>query len=76
MSQFPALEIIANHGVGYDRIHVADAAHRRIVVTHTPDVLTDEVADFSVRLLISTVRQIPQSERYLREGHWPGGISA
>ncbi|MGV6876095.1 2-hydroxyacid dehydrogenase [Pseudochelatococcus sp. B33] len=66
----PALEIIAGFGVGYDNIDVAAAAQRGIVVTNTPDVLTDEVADLTVGLLLATIRQIPQADRYLRAGKW------
>lgn len=67
----PALEIIAGFGVGYDNIDVAAAARRSIVVTNTPDVLTDEVADLAVGLLLAAIRQIPQADRYLRAGQWP-----
>lgn len=66
----PALEIIAGFGVGYDNIDVAAARRRGIVVTNTPDVLTDEVADLAVGLLLAAVRQIPQADRYLRDGLW------
>lgn len=66
----PALEIIAGFGVGYDNIDVAAAVRRGIVVTHTPDVLTDEVADLTVGLLLATIRQIPQADLYLRAGKW------
>jgi lactate dehydrogenase-like 2-hydroxyacid dehydrogenase len=64
------LEIIASFGVGYDHIDAAAAAQRGIVVTNTPDVLTEEVADTAVGLLICTVRELPQAERYLRAGKW------
>lgn len=70
IARLPALEIIANFGVGYDSIDVAAAARSGIMVTNTPDVLDDEVADFTVGLLLATVRRLPQSERYLREGRW------
>ena len=70
MDQFPKLEIIANFGVGYDSIDAAEAGRRKVVVTNTPDVLTDEVADLAVGLLLSTLRQLPQAERYLRAGKW------
>jgi lactate dehydrogenase-like 2-hydroxyacid dehydrogenase len=66
----PRLEIIANFGVGYDSVDVAEAARRGIVVTNTPDVLTEEVADLAIGLLIATARELPQADRYLREGHW------
>ena len=70
LEMLPALEIISHFGVGYDDVDVAAAARRNIVVTNTPDVLTDEVADLTVGLLIATVRRIPQAERHLREGLW------
>jgi lactate dehydrogenase-like 2-hydroxyacid dehydrogenase len=70
MDRLPKLEIIANFGVGYDRVEVAAAAARGIVVTNTPDVLTEEVADLTLGLLLSTLRRLPQAERYLREGKW------
>jgi lactate dehydrogenase-like 2-hydroxyacid dehydrogenase len=74
MQQFPKLEIVAHMGVGYDLIDAKWAATRNIVVTHTPDVLTDEVADLAMGLLLATVRQIPQADRFLRAGKWHGGI--
>lgn len=67
---FPNLAIIANNGVGYDKIDVAAANELGIIVTNTPDVLTEEVADTALGLLINTVRQLPQAERHLREGRW------
>jgi lactate dehydrogenase-like 2-hydroxyacid dehydrogenase len=68
--RLPKLEIVASMGVGYDNVDAAEAARRGIVVTNTPDVLNDEVADLAIGLLLATLRQIPQSERYLRAGHW------
>jgi lactate dehydrogenase-like 2-hydroxyacid dehydrogenase len=73
LDQLPALEIIANFGVGYDNIDATDAARRGIVVTNTPGVLDDEVADLAIGLLLATVRQIPQADRYVRQGRWPNG---
>ena len=70
MERFPKLEIVSSFGVGYDYIDAAEAGRRGITVTNTPDVLTDEVADLTVGLLIATVRQLPQVDRYLREGRW------
>ena len=70
MAQLPNLKIIGNVGVGYDSIDTAAAAQRGIVVTNTPDVLNEEVADTALGLLISTVRELPQSESYLRAGRW------
>jgi lactate dehydrogenase-like 2-hydroxyacid dehydrogenase len=66
----PNLEIVSSFGVGYDHVDAVHAGRRGVVVTNTPDVLTDEVADLTLGLLISTVRQLPQSDRYLREGRW------
>jgi lactate dehydrogenase-like 2-hydroxyacid dehydrogenase len=73
MARLPKLQLIASFGVGYDHIDVSAAAKRGIVVTNTPDVLTGEVADTAVGLLLCTVRELPQAERYLRAGKWPTG---
>ncbi len=70
LARFPDLEIIASFGVGYDHIDVSAAAWREVVVTHTPDVLTEEVADTALGLLLCTVRELPRAERYLRSGKW------
>jgi lactate dehydrogenase-like 2-hydroxyacid dehydrogenase len=70
-ARLPNLEIIASFGVGYDHIDAAAAAQHGAVVTNTPDVLTEEVADTAVGLLLCTVRELPQAERYLRAGKWP-----
>jgi lactate dehydrogenase-like 2-hydroxyacid dehydrogenase len=71
LDQLPNLEIISTYGVGYDNVEVREAVRRGIVVTNTPEVLNDEVADLTLGLLIATLRQIPQADRYLREGRWP-----
>ena len=70
MDAFPNLEIVASFGVGYDHVDARHAATKGIVVTNTPDVLTDEVADTAVGLLINTVRELPKAEAWLREGKW------
>jgi lactate dehydrogenase-like 2-hydroxyacid dehydrogenase len=70
MDALPKLEIIANFGVGVDAINLADAKQRGIIVTNTPDVLNEAVADTALALIMNTVRQFPQSERYLRAGNW------
>ena len=70
MRQYPKLEIISSFGVGYDNIDAKAAARLGITVTNTPGVLDDEVADTALGLMIMTVRQLPQSERYLRAGQW------
>src|SRR6516225_2262955 len=70
MSRFPQLEIISSFGVGYDHVDAAWAGAHGITVTNTPDVLTEEVADTALGLLLCTVREFPQAERYLRAGKW------
>ena len=71
MGKLPRLEIVSTFGVGYDHIDVQWAAAHGITVTNTPQVLTEEVADTALGLLLSTVREFPQAERYLRAGKWP-----
>ena len=66
----PRLEIIANFGVGYESVDAAHAGARGIMVTNTPDVLTEEVADTALGLLLNTVRELPRAESWLREGKW------
>jgi lactate dehydrogenase-like 2-hydroxyacid dehydrogenase len=66
----PNLQIIANFGVGYDAVDARHAASRGIIVTNTPDVLTEEVADTALGLLINTVRELPRAENWLRQGRW------
>ncbi|MET3794419.1 2-hydroxyacid dehydrogenase [Aquamicrobium terrae] len=67
---FPNLEIIANFGVGYDSVDAAHAGAKGIMVTNTPDVLTEEVADLTVALLLATLREVPKAEAWLRQGKW------
>ena len=66
----PKVEIVANYGVGYDGIDAAYAGAHGIMVTNTPDVLTEEVADTTVGLLISTIREFSGAESWLRAGNW------
>ena len=70
MARLPRLEIVASFGVGYDHIDAKWAGKHGIIITNTPDVLTEEVADTALGLLLSTVREFPQAERYLRAGRW------
>jgi lactate dehydrogenase-like 2-hydroxyacid dehydrogenase len=70
LARFPKLEIIASFGVGYDHVDVAYARDNNILVTNTPDVLTEEVADVAMGLLISTLREFIKADRYLRSGLW------
>ncbi len=66
----PNLEIIANFGVGYDAVDAKHAAKKSVMVSNTPDVLTEEVADTALGLLINTVRELPKAEAWLRAGKW------
>jgi lactate dehydrogenase-like 2-hydroxyacid dehydrogenase len=70
MARFPRLEIVASFGAAYDHVDAAWAGAHGIIVTNTPDALNEEVADAAVGLLLCTVREFPQAERYLRAGKW------
>ncbi len=70
MARFPKLEIVSSFGVGYDHMDSQWAAAHGVTLTNTPDVLTEEVADTALGLLLCTVREFPQAERYLRAGKW------
>ena len=70
MARFPRLEIVSSFGVGYDHVDAAWAGEHGITVTNTPDVLTEEVADTALGLLLCTAREFPQAERYVRAGKW------
>ncbi len=70
MQRFPKLEQVSSFGVGYDHIDAKWAGAHGIVVTNTPEVLNEEVADTALGLLLCTVREFPQADRYLRAGKW------
>jgi lactate dehydrogenase-like 2-hydroxyacid dehydrogenase len=70
IKRFSKLEIISSFGVGYDHVDVNAAKEHGVIVTNTPDVLTDEVADLAMGLLIATLRRIPQADNYVRDGSW------
>jgi lactate dehydrogenase-like 2-hydroxyacid dehydrogenase len=70
MAMFPKLEVVASFGVGYDHVDAGYAREHNIVVTNTPDVLTEEVADIAMGLLIATLREFVKADRYLRSGLW------
>jgi lactate dehydrogenase-like 2-hydroxyacid dehydrogenase len=75
MDALPKTEIIACFGVGYDAIDVAAAKARKIAVTNTPDVLTEDVADLALGLLIDVARRISRGDRFVRAGGWlKGGL--
>jgi glyoxylate reductase len=71
----PALRVIANFGVGYDRIDVAACAARGVVVTNTPGVLDDATADLAFALILATRRQVVEGDRHVRAGGWRGSWS-
>ncbi|NBW68903.1 MAG: 2-hydroxyacid dehydrogenase, partial [Betaproteobacteria bacterium] len=70
LATFPNVKMISIFGVGYDGIDVAAVKERGIQVTHTPDVLTDDVADLAMGLILSIGRRIPQSDKFVRNGDW------
>jgi lactate dehydrogenase-like 2-hydroxyacid dehydrogenase len=59
--------------LGYDGVDVAAAKARGVLVTHTPDVLNDDVADLALALALNIARRIPQADRHVRDGKWPQG---
>ena len=71
MRRFPKLEQVSSFGVGYDHVDAKWAGQHGIVVTNTPEVLNEEVADTALGLLLCTVREFPQADRYVRAGKWP-----
>lgn len=66
------LKIVANYAVGYNNIDVAAATRRGIVVTNTPDVLTDATADLAWALMLAVARRVVEGDRWTRTGTWPG----
>lgn len=70
IERLPALELISVMGVGYDGIDVGAAAARGVVVTHTPNVLNDDVADLAIGLMLCAARQLPAADRHVRSGEW------
>jgi len=70
MDQMPNMKLVSNFGVGYDGVDTMAAKERGIFVTNTPEVLTEEVADTALGLLIMTVRELPQARDYLLAGRW------
>ena len=74
MDLLPNLQVIANFGVGYDAINVADANARKVLVTNTPDVLTEDVADLAVALLLAQSREVVPAAQYVLDGDWARGV--
>lgn len=73
MKRLPNLEIVACYGVGVDAIDLEHAAAQGVVVTNTPDVLNDDVANMAIALLLATSRELCAGDRYVREGRWLKG---
>ena len=73
MDRLPALELISVFGVGYDGVDIQAARDKGVMVTHTPDVLNDDVADLAIGLMLSVARRIPQADQFVRAGKWPSG---
>jgi lactate dehydrogenase-like 2-hydroxyacid dehydrogenase len=73
MDALPDLRAIANFGVGYDNVDVAEARRRGIVVSNTPDVLTDAVADLAAFLVVDVLRGLTAADRFVRSGAWARG---
>jgi len=73
IAQLPALELISIMGVGYDGVDVAAAKARGVKVTHTPNVLNDDVADLAIGLMLNAARQLPAADRFVRSGAWLKG---
>jgi glyoxylate reductase len=71
----PSLRIVANFGVGYDRVDVAACAARGVVVTNTPGVLDEATADLAFALILAVRRQVVQGDRFVRTGGWSGSWS-
>lgn len=73
IARLPALEIVSVLGVGYDGVDTTAAKARGVMVTHTPDVLNDEVADTAIGLMLCAARQLPEADRFVRRGDWLKG---
>jgi len=70
MDAAPRLRVVSNFAVGFDNIDIPAATKRRIVVTNTPEVLTETVADFAFCLMLGAARRLVEGDRYAREGKW------
>lgn len=70
MDALPALALVAINGVGTDAVDLVEARRRGIRVTNTPDVLTDDVADLAMGLIVATLRRLAEADRFVRAGRW------
>jgi lactate dehydrogenase-like 2-hydroxyacid dehydrogenase len=73
IDSLPNVELISSFGVGYDGVDAKHAASKGVVVTNTPEVLNDDVADTAIGLLLNTIREFPRAESWLRDGNWKPG---
>lgn len=73
MAQLPALKVVSVFGVGYDGVDIATARQRGIAVTHTPGVLSDDVADLAMALMLALARGLARADQHVRTGQWPKG---
>lgn len=73
IAELPRMEIVANFSVGVDKIDLNKCREKGIRVTNTPDVLTDDVADLAVGLMLAVLRRLCESDRYVRSGKWKKG---
>lgn len=73
LARLPKLEIVAVNGIGTDAVDLPAARARGVAVTNTPGVLTDDVADLALTLLLAAARRLPALERYVRAGDWEAG---
>jgi lactate dehydrogenase-like 2-hydroxyacid dehydrogenase len=76
MGKLPKVKVVSHFGVGVDSVDVDAATRHGIVVTNTPDVLTEDVADIALALMLAAIRRIPQGDRYVRSGTWLKGPMA
>ena len=70
IDRMPRLKVISSHGVGYDGVAADYAASKGVVVTHTPNVLNDDVANTTIMLILATMRRLIEQNQYLRDGRW------
>ncbi|MGA2602740.1 MAG: D-glycerate dehydrogenase [Verrucomicrobiia bacterium] len=68
----PRLKVVSCHAVGYDNVDIAEATRRRVIVTNTPDVLTDATADLTWTLILGVARRVVEGDRLARSGEWRG----
>src|ERR1700757_869825 len=76
LEHYPSLRLVANFGVGYDRIDVAAAAARGIAVTNTPGVLDAATADLAFALVLAVRRRLVEGDRLVRRGDWGSAWAA